>query len=145
MDIDTASMDLAKSFGGLPPKLKYRFRRFMQHLVHSSGPDSKAGPERVEKMAAEMVKMINEELHGSPLAKNEARFSTYENGSVRLDFGSDVPDNVKKAAISWAKNRGLTAIEASMAKSMNAPEYVIMSLNNSTRPDTLSTVISKEF
>ncbi len=142
MDIDTASMELAKSFGGLPPKLRYRFRRFIQKLV--SNPHQAPGEERVQKMADEMVKMIQEE-YGTPLAKNEARFSAYENGSVRLDFGEDVPENVKKAAISWAKNRGLSAVEASMMKSIKSSEYVIMAKNQNSKPGALTSVVSKMF
>lgn len=145
MDIDSATIELAKSFGGLPPKLRYRFRRFLQKLV--SKPEAYKNPEdrqqRIQKMADEMIKMIQEE-YGTPLAKNEFRCSTYDNGCVRLDFGEDVPDSIKKAAIDWAKSRGLSAVEASMMKSMKSSEYVIMSQNN-TRPNNLVSVVSKTF
>lgn len=144
MDIDSASMELAKSFGGLPPKLRYRFRRFLQKLVSNPTQHDQNDPNRVQKMADEMVKMITEE-YGSPLAKNEARFSAYENGSVRMDFGEQVPENVKKAAITWAKTRGLSAIEASMMKSMKSSEYVIMAKDNNSKPDMLTSVVSKMF
>lgn len=144
MDIDSASMELAKSFGGLPPKLRYRFRRFLQKLVNNPSQHDREDPNRVQKMADEMVKMITEE-YGTPLAKNEARFSAYENGSIRMDFGEDVPENIKKAAISWAKNHGLSAVEASMMKSTKNSEYVIMAKDNNSKPDTLSSVVSKTF
>ena len=143
MDLDTASMELAKSVGNLPPKLRYRFKRFIQKLVHTHG-DQAAGPERVEKMAKEMTKMM-QELMGTPLAKNESRFSTYDNGCVRLDFGEDVPDRVKKAAMNWAKSRGLSAVEASLTKSLKGPEYVIMSPSRGVMPSELSQVVSNHF
>lgn len=143
MDIDSATMELAKSFGGLPPKLRYRFRRFLQRLVSNPHVQQQNREQRVQKMAEEMAKMIQEET-GTPLAKNEMRCSEYENGCIKLDFGSDVPDDIKKAAIQWAKKRGLSPVEASLSKSANSSEYVILSKDKS-QPNFVVEVVSKHF
>lgn len=143
MDIDSATMELAKSFGGLPPKLRYRFRRFLQKLISNPHQQQVSREQNIQKMAEEMVKMVQEET-GAPLAKNEMRCSEYENGCIKLDFGSDVSDDIKKAAIHWAKKRGLSPIEASLAKSVDSPEYVILSKDKS-QPNFIVEVVSKHF
>ena len=82
----------------------------------------------IKKAALDLVKITLEELSKSQetqLAKSSSQFTVYDSGCVKMDFGPEVSDEMKKAAIVWAKNRGMTAIEASLAKSGDAPQYYI--------------------
>ena len=120
-DIDTVSADLTQelTFASLektlPPKLLYRFRAWMKKFRPS--------PDEVK----EVQKAMNFIESVKSLKKNESLASFYDDGHIRLDFGSDVSPKVKEAAMKWAKKRGLKASEASLDKSASAPSYVIMS------------------
>lgn len=63
------------------------------------------------------------------LKKNECMVSAFENGAIRMDFGEEVDPKIKKAAMQWAKKKGLKTIEASIEKSVAAPSYVICGLS----------------
>lgn len=126
MDIDQAALELATSdnldnmFKALPPKLAYRFRRWAQQ--HQRHP--KVAPKRIAQVLAQK---IEEAQALQSLAKNEVMTSVYDNGLVKLDFGAAVPEAIKKAAMAWAKRKGLKPIEASLNKSQNSPESLVLS------------------
>ena len=59
------------------------------------------------------------------LQKNELMATVFDSGAIKFDFGPDVPEEVKEAAMMWAKRRGLEATEASLNKSANSFNYVV--------------------
>jgi hypothetical protein len=126
-DIDTAALELATEgqldnlYKALPPKIAYRFRKWMK----SHGASHPAI--KNEEMARLLVQKIEEAAAVQDLAKNEIMTSIYDNGVVKMDFGSNVPEPVRKAAMGWAKRKGLKPIEASLNKSSNSPSSVILS------------------
>jgi hypothetical protein len=61
------------------------------------------------------------------LLKNEVMVAAFDDGDLRFDFGAKVPEKIKKAAIEWAKKRGLRPVEASLAKSVGGPSYIYFS------------------
>jgi len=83
---------------------------------------------------AEMKEMVQQKFEHAmsieKLAKSAAIASVYDNGDMRFDFGASVPERVKKAAIEWAKKRGLNPTEASLAKSENGSSYVKLASGN---------------
>jgi hypothetical protein len=85
----------------------------------------------------EMKQMVHQKFEHAVivenLAKGAAVASVFDNGDLRFDFGASVPDRVKKAAIEWAKKRGFSPTEASLAKNVDAPSYVKLS-SGSTAP-----------
>lgn len=79
-----------------------------------------------QQIAQQFVDKAEEVYTLKSLAKNDTMVSMYKSGSIRLDFGSDVPDKIKKAALKWAERRGLNPVEASMNKSSKpAPSYFV--------------------
>lgn len=49
----------------------------------------------------------------------------HSDGIVKLDFGAEVPQSIKKAAIDWAKRKGLKPIEANLSKSNSSISSVV--------------------
>lgn len=125
MDINTAAIEMATEqnlegiYKTLPPKLAYRFRKWMKG--HPQRPALKS-----EEIVALLVRQVEEVEALQNLSKNEVMTSVYDNGIVKMDFGSDVPESVRKAAMSWAKRKGLKPVEASLNKSRNSPESVLL-------------------
>lgn len=68
----------------------------------------------------------------------------HENGMIKMEFDRSTPDHIKKAALKWAKKRGLKATEASLNKSANHPESYVFSVSGKNLPLTDS-FISKEW
>lgn len=120
-DIDTLSLELTEEMlsKALPPKILYRFRKWMRTKRPKSVHDA-------------LALKSEEKIHTiADLAKNETMASFFESGHIKMDFGSAVPEKVKKAALEWAKRKGLKAIEASLAKSANSPSSVTFSSSDS--------------
>ena len=61
-----------------------------------------------------------------PLAKSDYQIAKYGNGDLRLDFGPEVPESVKKKALEWAKRRNLKVKEASLGKSSDATSWILL-------------------
>jgi hypothetical protein len=119
-DINKISVELATDMASLekamPPKLLYRLRALARKYRWSLGRD------RTKQTISDTLKQKGQ----SPqLKKNEVCTAVYSDQSVRLDFGSDISDDVKKRAIEWCRKKGLVAIEASLAKSYGAGSYVL--------------------
>ena len=127
-ELDQLAIELTKGFKtvSLPPKLRYKVSKWLKS-VSGQTPDKQADRRRLMETAkSELVSGLLAHLGGKPLCKNEVMASQYDNGSIRFDFGSDVPSNVKKAAMQWAKKRGLSPTEASMKKNAkDHSDYVI--------------------
>lgn len=126
IDVDTLSAELSHDLAfsklekALPPKLRYRFYKWLkQHAQHQSVVAKPEAVKAVVQKAYNHIKDIRE------LKKNEVMTSIYDNGCIRMDFGGDIDDKIKKAAMSWAKKRGLKAMEASVSKSAGANSHVI--------------------
>lgn len=109
--------DIAKA---LPPKLYYRMRAWRRKMRPS------VPYHQLEQMVA---RKYEDELAASGLAKHEGMATSYSSGELRLDFGSDVSDQVKKRAITWAQRRGLKPVEASLAKSGSAGSSMLFSVS----------------
>ena len=129
IDIDSLSVEISKSLSSevitksLSPKMAYKFRKWAQ----KSAPKFAENPQLISH-AQQLIKRKVEELAvQKSLKKNEAVASFYDNGVVRMDFGSEIPEKIKKAAMNWAKKKGLKAVEASVAKSVSNPSYIIFS------------------
>lgn len=91
-----------------------------------------------QQIAQQFVDKAEEVLAHKTLAKNEAMVSMYESGAVRLDFGAEVPEKIKKAALLWAERRGLKPVEASMSKSANgSPTYCVFNQEYDLADDCL--------
>jgi hypothetical protein len=130
IDIDSFSAEVTQELAmsplekALPPKLRYRFYKWLKQYRHL--PMQQAKPSMVNKTiqaAFEHMSAIKE------LKKNECMVSAFENGAIRMDFGEEVDPKIKKAAMQWAKKKGLKTIEASIEKSVAAPSYVICGLS----------------
>lgn len=97
----------------LPPKMLYRLRLSLKKLQPRSPVEAK----KIEKI-------LNTKLEDyyaiGTLQKNEAMASLYDNGLIKMDFGPNVSEKLKKAAMLWAKRRGLKPVEATLAKSSDA-------------------------
>lgn len=142
-DIDTLSIELTKAaFNSdkLPLKLRYRIQKWLAGLQRGQGHK-----DQVQK--TEMIKIIKQQLINSiqqvnepALAKNEVMASTYSDGSLKLDFGSGIPAHVKKAALNWAKRRGLKPVEASLDKAVATASFVVLSKSALSGGECLSKV-----
>lgn len=95
----------------LPPhimnKLKYWFHRQGRRVRIW-------GPGRTAQMIAQK---IEEAMALKDLRKNQFMARVHADGIVKLDFGAEVPESIKKAALEWAKRKGLKPIEANLSKS----------------------------
>jgi hypothetical protein len=127
-DLDTLTVELTKAaFGGnhLPPKLRYRIQKWLKTL-HPQGEQHLQRSEIVKTVTKTLVSALSN-YHPVTLAKNEMLASTFADGAIRLDFGSGIPEKVKKAAIAWAKQKGLKPVEASLNKSVQSTSYITFS------------------
>jgi hypothetical protein len=111
---DIKFQDLTK---GMPPKLKYRLTAWLKRFSSKL-----QNPTEVKKFEQTVKKEI-ESMH--KLEKHEARVDMYRSGAIKMEFGADVPEDVKKAALKWAERKGLKQVEVSLAKSKNATSHVI--------------------
>lgn len=122
MAIDLAKQELSKS---MPPKLRYKFRRWLMSLKGDTGVKQMNRTHIRETIKTEMTAKLLQAMDVESLGKNEIMASTYSDGAIKLDFGSDVPEKVKAAAMVWAKKRGLSPIESSLAKSISTTSSVM--------------------
>lgn len=123
MDIDKVSLELSQEIAlesiekTLPPKLLYRFRRWMRQMRQTS-PIAEMPVGKFEQIVFEKFKEI--QAASDVLAKNEASAAFYDGGIIKMDFGSDIKSSVKEAALRWAKKKGLKVVEISLNKSTAA-------------------------
>jgi hypothetical protein len=126
--LDDLTLDLARDLQTeklrkyLPPKLAYRFREWLRRFGGKASGKSKPTQQQVSGILAQKVE---EMVALSELKKNETMASFYDNGIVKMDFGSEVSDKTKKAALAWAKRKGLKAIEATLNKSTTMSESTL--------------------
>lgn len=97
---------------GLPPKLRYRIRRWLQKIRGAYNVSPKEAGEII-------TEKFEQALALKTLKKNQVMASLYKNGSVRLDFGQNVSSKARQAAIEWAKKKGLKIESDELAKSMS--------------------------
>jgi len=127
-DIDSISAELTRELAFsplekmLPPKLRYRFYKWLKQYSAPRTAPMNSVQKSVNK-AFEHISAIKE------LKKNEVMASFYEDGAVRMDFGGAIDPKVKKSAMDWAKRKGLKAAEASLDKSDGSPSYVVYASN----------------
>jgi hypothetical protein len=115
-DIDQVSAELTEELlaKALPPKLLYRYRSWMRRMRPRTTQD---------------VLSLTEIQPIENLKKNEAQATFFDSGHIKIDFGPNVPEKVKKAALEWAKRKGLKAVESSLTKSATASQSVLYSAN----------------
>lgn len=146
MDIDSLSMELIKAWKGtagsrghsgvtnLPPKLRGKFQAWMKRYLSTKIKDL-SPTQKTETFEAFKEIFAARLADKSPLAKNEMGLVTHKNGVVKMEFGSEVPEQVKKAAISWAKRRGLSPVDMKLAKNANSASSHVFSAGLATSPD----------
>jgi hypothetical protein len=123
-DIDSVSADLTRELAFsplekmLPPKLRYRFYKWLK-TYGGSRNSLMPNVQKSVNAAYEHIAAIKE------LKKNEVMTSFYDDGAVRMDFGGAIDPKVKKSAMEWAKRKGLKASEASLDKSAGCASYVV--------------------
>ena len=146
MDIDSLSVELFKAMTGkagskghsgtsqLPPKLKSKFYSWMKKMltpkINILTPAKKN--EIYQNFKENLIKRM---VDSTPLSKNELGVTTHKNGIVKMEFGTEVPEDVKKAAISWAKRRGLVPVDMKLAKSSGCSSSHMFTPGLSTSPD----------
>jgi len=145
IDIDTLSADISSSLAqeslqkALPPRLAYRLRAWFKRFHPGLGQKNFAQVKQTVTQKFEQALALQE------LKKNEVQATTFDNAMVRLDFGSDVPESVRKSVMSWAKRRGLKAIEASLTKSQNARSSVTYAADEkSSTPGLITNMVKWE-
>lgn len=104
---------------GLPPRiasrLKYWFHR-QGRRVHIWGG---------KNVGQLIAHKMEEAMALKELRKNQFMARVHSDGIVKLDFGAEVPQSIKKAAIDWAKRKGLKPIEANLSKSNSSISSVV--------------------
>jgi hypothetical protein len=135
LDLDKLTIDLTESLAyselskaAIPPRLYYRLRAFLNRTRSKQLPIAQA--------AQAMARKYEQEVTAKNLSKNECMASFFDSGELRFDFGAEVPEKVKKAAMLWAKKRGLKAVEASLTKSDGSNSYVRFSLTDDMSADS---------
>ena len=75
---------------------------------------------------SEVYLVVNSISLEEPLQKSEYQI-TKSDKELKLEFGTEVPADLREKALSWARRKGLKIVEASLAKSEDATSYVIYS------------------
>lgn len=128
-DIDSITEILTKSIiQDKNAEMKAQLRKKLSSITESSVSKS-------EVVAAVKAEVISQ-MANTALAKNEVMASAFDNGSIKMDFGAEVPESVKKAALKWAKNRGLSPLEASLKKNVNSSTSVLFGTQNPAKAKT---------
>jgi len=126
-DIDKMAVDLAKQelSKAMPPKLRYRLKRWLMSLSGKGNVSQMNRTHIRDTVKNEITSAVLKSMGVESLGKNEVMASTYSDGAIKFDFGSEVPEKVKAAAMLWAKKRGLNPIESSLAKSVATASSVL--------------------
>lgn len=123
-DIDSMSIEIAQSMQmspiekALPPKLRYQYYKWLKRYKTANPHVEQAS---IDSAVAKAMK----DLPHLALSKHQAGASFFDDGTVRFDFGSQVNDKVKKAALDWARRRGLKTLEESVNKSADSNSYTV--------------------
>lgn len=127
MHIDDLAIELAKSFDNskLPPKLRYRLKRWLRNMMSPQQVSAQQRQQVKRAVKKEIITQVLDSIYPAELKKNEMMTSAYSDGTIKLDFGAEVPETIRKAAINWAKKRGLKAIEAPLNKTQDSIDSII--------------------
>lgn len=140
-DIDEMSAELTKEMQmpslekAMPPKLRYRYYKWLNRLKQANPKLSDAS------VSAAVSKAIKDLETIKSLKKHQAAASFFDDGTVRLDFGSKVNEKVKKAALDWARRRGLKTLEESVNKSDESNSYKVFGKTQVSDEATLLKII----
>lgn len=68
---------------------------------------------KIAKAAESLQKAIQgvKDAQGRPLAKNEIETVVSSNGSFSIEFGEDVPTDLRKNAVKWLSDKGFSLTE----------------------------------
>lgn len=136
MNLDDLSLELSKSMikqeeiakaAELPPILAYKLRQWMRRKYKHGRLYGNRSTPISNRLSQTVAQKIEEFLALRDLKKNEFIASEYDNGEMKFDFGSAVPEKVKKMALAWAKKKGLKPTEVSLNKSKNTTSSVLCS------------------
>jgi hypothetical protein len=128
-DIDSITEVLTKSIvQDKNAEMKAQLRKKLSSITEA--PISK------DEVTAAIKAEVASQMASTTLAKNEVMASAFDNGSVKMDFGAEVPESVKKAALKWAENRGLAPLEASLKKNANSSTSVLFGTQNPAKAKT---------
>lgn len=67
----------------------------------------------------------------------------HENGMIKMEFDRNTPEHIRKAALKWAKKRGLKPVEAGLNKSANSIESYTFSVSGKNLPLTDNFIVKK--
>lgn len=125
IDLDQIALDVATDMqkAAIPPKVYSKLRLWLKKL-RSTRP----GVRDVITQKAEELGALQS------LKKNEVMTSFFDSGIMKMDFGADVSDSAKRAALRWAKRRGLKVVEASLAKSAGSPTSYTLGMTEDIVP-----------
>jgi hypothetical protein len=101
----------------MPPKLRYRIRRWLQQMKSTN-----VSPQQAQQI---ITQKFEEAVALKTLQKNQVMATLYKNNALRLDFGSNVSEKAKKAALDWAKKKGLKIETTELAKSLDKSNKLI--------------------
>jgi len=87
-------------------------------------PKKKDAVQKEEKEVLKFEEILNFE---QPLAKNEYEITENAKGEIKMEFGPEIPESVRKRAIAWAQKRGLKAKEMSLGKSVDMNYWIVFS------------------
>jgi hypothetical protein len=124
-DIDSLSADLTQEMQmsslekALPPKLRYRYYRWIKKLRQQT-------PKVTDQQLLSTVEKAVKDIETiKSLKKHQIAASFFDDGTIKMDFGAKVNEKVKKAALDWARKRGLKTLEESVNKSTDSNSYKI--------------------
>lgn len=125
-DIDNMLDDLLKSLVKKEAPIVARIRRKILKQGGLGAAQRKKITKRPNQFgdgAAYKSEVIT--TYEQPLAKNEYEAVSFEDGNVKMQFGSEIPELVKKRAMDWAKKRGFKIKEMSLDKNSESGSWVI--------------------
>lgn len=140
-DIDEMSVELSKEMQmdplekTLPPKIRYRYYKWLKRFSGNNPHISQSSIQAAVHKAMQDLESIKS------LKKHQAAASFFDDGTVRLDFGAKVDEKVKKAALDWARRRGLKTIEESINKSADANSYKVFAKDSVSEDALLVKVV----
>lgn len=104
-----------------------RAKILKQGALPASAVKKLTGAKLKMKKSEDLYVVIPSDSQEPTLAKNEYRI-TKSATELKLEFGSEVPADLKQRAMAWAKKKNLNVIEAALAKSEEAPSYVVFAI-----------------
>jgi hypothetical protein len=123
-NIDELTVEIMEGEVGdsLDKAMSPRIANKLKYWFHKQGRRVRIwGQQNTGQMVAQK---IEEAMALKELRKNQFMARVHSDGVVKMDFGSEIPQSIKKAAMDWAKRKGLKPVEASLAKADSSSSSV---------------------